>query len=365
MKEQVQVWFPGLGFDQAATLNKVAFTLFGKFEVRWYGLLITIGIMLAFGYAAWRGKRSEGIVADDIMDVGILCVVLSIIGARLYYVLTSLESYHSFYDVIAIWEGGLALYGGLIGGIVAVVIMCRIKKLNPIQLLDTVILGVMLAQILGRWGNFANGEAYGYQIVDGKSSFFFFLKEFQLPAGKGTLFHWLRMGLYPNDIANSMVFVHPTFLYESFWNLCGFVLINLLYRRKRYHGQISLAYLAWYGFGRMFVEGLRTDSLYIFKGIFGTDGIRISQLIGLLCFLGGTAAMIAIHVYRRKHPEFAAYHPPVAQPDAKTDGSDEKTPENTQQGNANAEPEAPDGNDANAGQTTEQPTEKENQTNDH
>lgn len=311
--EQVKVWFPGLGFDGPATLNKVAFTLFGKLEVRWYGLLITIGIVLAFLYAVWRGKKSEGLVPDDIMDVGILCVVLSIIGARLYYVLTSLDHYHSFYDVIAIWEGGLAIYGGLIGGVAAVVIMCRIKKLNVFKLLDAVILGVMIGQILGRWGNFANGEAYGYEIANGQTTFFFFLKEFTLPAGKGTLFHWLRMGLLPNEFSTDMAFVHPTFLYESVWNLIGFGLLNLLYRKKQYQGQITLAYLTWYGFGRMFVEGLRTDSLYIFKGIFGTDGIRISQLVGLLCFVGGTAAMIAIAVYRRKHPEFAQYLPPPAQ----------------------------------------------------
>lgn len=311
MNETVNVWFPGLGFDEAVTIRKVAFTLFGRFEVRWYGLLITLGIVLAFLYAAWRGKRSEGIVSDDIMDVGILCVVLSIIGARLYYVLTSLDHYHSFYDVIAVWEGGLAIYGGLIGGVVAIAIMCRVKKLNPVQLLDTVILGVMLAQVLGRWGNFCNGEAYGYQITEaGTTKFFFFLKEFTLPAGKGTLFRWLRMGLYPNDFTAGMAFFHPTFLYESVWNLIGFVLINLLYERKQYHGQIALAYFTWYGFGRMFVEGLRTDSLYIFKGIFGTDGIRISQLVGLLCFLLGAAALVAIPLVRRKHPEFAAYRKP-------------------------------------------------------
>lgn len=337
MNERVSVWFPGLGFDQPAELNKIAFTLFGKLEVRWYGLLITLGIVLAFLYATWRGKRSEGLIPDDIMDVGLLCVVLSIIGARLYYVLTSLEHYHSFYDVIAIWEGGLAIYGGLIGGLIAIVIMCRVKKLNPVKLLDAVILGVMLAQVLGRWGNFANGEAYGYEITEeGTTEFFFFLKEFTVPAGKGTLFRWLRMGLYPNDFYGRMAFFHPTFLYESVWNLVGFALINLLYEKKQYQGQIALAYFTWYGFGRMFVEGLRTDSLYIFKGIFGSDGIRISQLVGLLCFVGGTAAMIAIHFYRKKHPEFAAYQKPVP---ATADKTDEPTEPTTEETSATDDPE--------------------------
>ena len=355
--EKVQVWFPGLGFKDPATLNKIVFTLFGRLEVRWYGLLITTGILLAFLYALWRGKKSEGLVPDDIMDVGILCVVLSIIGARLYYVLTSLDHYRSFYDVIAIWEGGLAIYGGLIGGVTAIAIMCRIKKLNPIQLLDTVILGVMLAQILGRWGNFVNGEAYGYEIANGKTTFFFFLKEFTLPAGKGTLFHWLRMGLDPNEFSAGMAFVHPTFLYESVWNLIGFILINLLYRKKPYTGQISLAYFTWYGFGRMFVEGLRTDSLYIFKGIFGTDGIRISQLVGLLCFLGGTAAMIAIAVYRKKPPAFAAYAPPAANegPTQPTETNETtEAPEPTEQAENSAQVEE------NGAEDAPDPTEKEN-----
>lgn len=315
MKELVEIWFPGLGFKSPITVNKVAVTLFGRIEIRWYGLLITLGIVLAFLYAIWRGKRSEALKPDHIMDTGILCVVFAIIGARLYYVLTSLDHYHSLYDVIAVWEGGLALYGGLIGGIIAVLVMCRIKKLKPVQLMDAVILGVMLAQALGRWGNFMNGEAYGYQITpEGSTSFFFFLKEFTLPAGKGTLFHWLRMGLFPNEFSYQMVFVHPTFLYESFWNLLGFGFLNVLYERKQYHGQITLGYLVWYGFGRMFVEGLRTDSLYIFKGFAGTDGIRISQLVGLLCFLAGTAALIAIPIIRKKHPAFAAYQKPAVSP---------------------------------------------------
>lgn len=302
MSEKVTVSFPGLGIGEM-TLDKVAFTLFGKLEVRWYGIFITLGIVLAFLYATWRAKRNENIKPDDILDTGILCVVLSIIGARLYYVLTSLENFKSFYEVIAIWEGGLAIYGGLIGGFVAVLIMCRIKHIRLLQLLDTVILGVMFAQVLGRWGNFFNGEAYGYEITE-TTRYFFFLKEFELPSGSGTLFHALRMGLYPNEFDPfDLAYVHPTFLYESVWNLIGFGLINLLYRRKKYHGEIFFAYSAWYGFGRMFLEGLRTDSLYILRGAVSAEGIRISQLVGLICFVGGTAAMIGFGVHLHRHPE--------------------------------------------------------------
>lgn len=311
MGEQVVVSFPGFGIGEW-TLNKVAFTLFGKFEVRWYGLFITLGMALAFFYVIWRAKRSEGIKSDDVIDVGLVTILLSIIGARLYYVLTSLENYHSFLDVIAIWNGGLGLYGGVIGGALGIFIVCRVKKIKLLRFYDAVVPAVIFAQVLGRWGNFFNGEAYGYEITEaGTTRFFFFLKEFSVPAGEGTLFHWLRMGLLPNEFSSSLAYVHPTFLYEGVWNLCGFLLLNLLYRKKKFNGQILLSYLAWYGFGRMFIEGLRTDSLYIFKGIFGTDGVRISQLVGLICFLAGTGLLIAIPLIRKKRPSFLAYEKPL------------------------------------------------------
>ena len=291
MKETVVVWFEGLGLGRI-TLNKVAFTLFGSIEVRWYGILITLGIVLAFVYAAWRGKHREGVVLDDILDVGIATVVLGIIGARLYYVLTSLDQYHDFWSVFAIWNGGLGIYGGIIGGCLGILLACRIKKLNWRKLFDMIAPGVMIAQVLGRWGNFFNGEAYGYPIGD-TTQYFFFTKEFRLNSGEGTFFNLFRMGLYPNDIDPAhMVFVHPTFLYESMWNLIGFLLINLFYKRKKFDGQIALMYFTWYGFGRMFIEGLRTDSLYIFKGLISESGLRISQLVGLICFVVGLVLLI-------------------------------------------------------------------------
>lgn len=304
MSDTITVSFPGLGIGESP-VKGVAFTLFGKLEVRWYGILITLGIVLAFLYARWRAKRNEGIKSDDVLDVGILSVVLAIVGARLYYVLTSLDHFHSFYDAIAIWEGGLAIYGGLIGGFIGILIMCRVKHIKLLKMVDVIVPGVILAQAIGRWGNFFNGEAYGYEIAD-TTRYFFFLKEFELPSGSGTLFHALRMGLCPSRFDYfDISYVHPTFLYESVWNLIGFGLINLLYERKRYHGEIFCAYSAWYGFGRMFIEGLRTDSLYILSGVASEDGIRISQLAGLVCFLAGTTAMIVMAVLLRKHPERA------------------------------------------------------------
>ncbi len=301
---KVVVWFEGLGLPQI-TLNKVAFTLFGTLEVRWYGIMITLGILAAYFYASWRGKKNEGIISDDLLDVGFATVILGIIGARAYYVLTSLEQYPTFGEAIAIWNGGLGIYGGIIGGCLGILLAAAIKKMNWKKLFDVIAPGVMLAQAIGRWGNFFNGEAYGYQITE-TTRFFFFGKEFVLPSGEGTLFHTLRMGLYPNDVSSRyMVFVHPTFLYECLWNLLGFALINLCYKKKRFDGQIALMFFTWYGFGRMFIEGFRTDSLYIFDGAGEGTGVRVSQLVGLLCFVIGSILLITLWVrHGRKLSDF-------------------------------------------------------------
>ena len=264
----VTISFPGLGIDNF-TVNPVAFTIpvFGGLQVRWYGLIITLGIVLAFLYCAYRAKQ-EKIIFDDLLDIAIFTVLFSVLGARLYYVLTSLDQYHSFYDVIAIWEGGLAIYGAIIAGAITIFAVCRYKKIPPLKMLDAVAPAVMIGQILGRWGNFFNGEAYGSVIAEGSPLYF------------------IRMGLLPNVHSPlRMYYFHPTFLYESLWNLAGFLLIHFLYKKKKFDGQIVLMYLTWYGFGRMFIEGLRTDSLYV--GVF-----RISQVVGFLCFVLGLLLLI-------------------------------------------------------------------------
>lgn len=266
----VTVSFPGLGIDNF-NINSVAFTLFGKFEVRWYGLIITTGIILAIAYAAYRFKH-EKISFDDLLDMSIFAILFGVIGARVYYVLTSLEEFHSFYDVIAIWNGGIAIYGALIGGGLAVFCVCKYKKISFFKVADAVAPGVMIAQTLGRWGNFCNGEAFGVRVAEGHPLYF------------------MRMGLISLNTVHdfktfSMVYVHPTFLYESLWNLVGFILINIFYKKKKFDGQIFFTYIAWYGFGRTFIELLRTDSLYV-------GPIRISSLVGLLCFIVGLAFII-------------------------------------------------------------------------
>lgn len=314
MSNMTNIAFPGLGID-GFRVSKVAFSIGDKIEVRWYGILITLGIVLAFVYSYWRGKKNEGIVLDDLIDIGLWTVILGVIGARLYYVLTTLEQYDSFGEAIAIWNGGLAIYGGIIGGCTGIVIACKLKKIKWQRAFDMAGPGVMIAQALGRWGNFFNGEAYGYPIKD-TTTYYFFNSEYHPASGEGTLFNALRMGVSHGERAITHYY-HPTFFYECIWNIIGFVLINLLYKKKKFDGQIALMYFVWYGFGRMFIEGFRTDSLYVP----GTT-IRISQLLGLLCVLVG-GAMLAYFLLR---PVWEKRHAALAVASAEVDA--EETAEN-------------------------------------
>ncbi len=272
------VSFPGLGIEEF-TLDRVAFSLFGQ-DVYWYGVIITLGMIVAFVHAYLR-CRQEGIKADDILDVGICIIPCGVIGARLFYVLFDAiqnpGNYQSFVDVIAIWDGGLAIYGGVIFGALTIYAVTRIKKINTLKVMDTVAPGVMIAQAMGRWGNFFNGEAYGRVVPE------------------DSLLYPFRMGLVSQytETGDTMCYYHPTFLYESLWNILGFILITVFYRRKKFNGQVTLSYFAWYGFGRMFIEGLRTDSLYI-------GPFRISQLIGAACFAIGAGLLIAGFILRGK-----------------------------------------------------------------
>ena len=288
MLTKTVVSFPGLGIENFE-LDNVAFNLGGNFPVYWYGVIITLGIVLAFVYAAFRGKY-EGVKLDDLIDVALWTVILGVIGARLYYVLTTLDRYipdpfnfgEFIKNIFNLRKGGLAIYGGIICGILGIVIATRIKKMNTIKLMDMAGPGVMIAQSLGRWGNFFNGEAFGGLISEGHPLYF------------------MRMGLISDNTVSDfgtreMVYVHPTFLYESLWNLAGFILINIFYKKKKFNGQIACMYLAWYGFGRFFIEGLRTDSLYIP----GTE-IRISQIVGILCFVVFGGLLIAGLIYSKK-----------------------------------------------------------------
>lgn len=261
------VAFPGLGIEEFS-FSRVAFSLFGK-DIYWYGVIIMLGVIAAVLHARIRSKQ-EGVKLDDLLDLTIFIVLFGVLGARLYYVATTWGGgrYDSFIDVIAIWDGGLAIYGGILAGITTIVVVSLIKKINVFRVLDMVGPGVMLAQAIGRWGNFANGEAFGYEVAESSPLYF------------------LRMGIVSDFTGSEMKYYHPTFLYESLWNILGFVIITLLYKKKKFNGQNALMYLCWYGFGRMFIEGLRTDSLYV-------GPFRISQVVGGVCFVVAGGLIIA------------------------------------------------------------------------
>lgn len=231
------------------------FMVFGR-PITWYAVIIAIGFILAIFYILKR--RSEfGLTQDNILDMFILSVPFGIIGARLYFVIFNPAEYFGsgkWSNIFKIWEGGLAIYGGVIAAAIAIYIYSRSKKIPVAVFFDVGALGLLIGQAIGRWGNFMNREAFG--------------GETDLP--------W-KMGLTSSA---GTIFVHPTFLYESLWNVLGFMLIHIFSKKyRKYDGQIFLLYLAWYGFGRFMIEGLRTDSLYLFN----TD-IRISQLVAALSF---------------------------------------------------------------------------------
>ena len=245
-----EISFPSLGI----TMNPPSSFTIGPLTIHLYGVIIAAGLMLAVLYAC-RRSREFGIKEDDVID-GVLWVTpFAIICARLYYCLFSWDSYADDpISILYIWNGGLAIYGGVIGAAIGVIVFCKIKKIKIPALLDLVALGFLIGQAMGRWGNFFNREAFGCRT----DSFF-------------------RMGLL-NSITGTVSYFHPTFLYESVWNVIGFVMLHFASKHRQYDGQIALGYAAWYGLGRTFIEGLRTDSLYL--GVF-----RVSQLLAAVtCF---------------------------------------------------------------------------------
>ena len=258
-----EISFPGLGIGEF-NVNSVGIKI-GSVEIAWYAIIITFGMLCAVAYMVFRTKQ-VGLKFDDVIDFALWAIPFGIVGARLYYVLTKLENFHSFMDVINIRNGGLAIYGGIIAGAVAVYVVSRIKKIPFLVIADCATPGIILAQSIGRWGNFMNGEAFGYET------------------------DWFcRMGLRNSLTGYEFLYVHPTFLYESLWNLLGFVLVNLFYKHRKYDGQIFLLVFGWYGLGRMFIEGLRTDSLY--TNLFGWE-FRTSQVLAGVIFVVCTALLV-------------------------------------------------------------------------
>ena len=249
--------FPSFGID----INPPRSFQLGPLTIHFYGAIIALGLVLAVLYASCR-SREFGIKEDDLLD-GVLWVTpFAILCARAYYCLFSWEQYAANpIKVLYIWEGGLAIYGGVIGAVMGVLVFCHVKKIRTATILDLVLLGFLIGQSLGRWGNFFNREAFGAETDT-----------------------FLRMGLM-NRYTEEVKYYHPTFLYESVWNAAGFLLLHLLSKKRKYDGQIALGYAAWYGLGRTFIEGLRTDSLY-------WGPFRVSQLLAAVSCLAAVAVLI-------------------------------------------------------------------------
>ena len=254
--------FPGLGIEIDPPQG---FSLFGKFDIYFYGVIIAIGLILAVIYGMRRSKHF-GLKQDDILDGVLWIVPLAIVCARLYYCIFQWDSYKDNpISMLYVWEGGLAIYGGVIGAAIGVIVHCRIKKISLGAVLDVVALGFLIGQAIGRWGNFFNREAFGAETEN-----------------------FLRMGLMltgEGRTALEVSYYHPTFLYESLWNTAGFVGLHLLSKRRQYDGQIALGYVAWYGLGRAMIEGLRMDSLY-------WGPFRVSQMLAAISCLAAVAVLV-------------------------------------------------------------------------
>ena len=262
------IQFPGLGLE----LNPPAGFSIGPLEIRFYGLVIALGLILAVVYAL-RRREQFGLCEDDIMDGVLWIAPFAIVCARIYYCAFEWERYAANpISVLYIWEGGIAIYGAVIGAAIGVVIHCKfIKKISTFAVLDIVSLGFLIGQVLGRWGNFFNREAHG-----------------------GVTNSFLRMGLI-NPVTGTGEYYHPTFLYESAWNLAGFLLLHFLSKKRKYDGQIALGYLAWYGLGRAIIEGLRTDSLW-------WGNFRVSQVLAAVTCLAAVILLIW-QAFRPHKPE--------------------------------------------------------------
>lgn len=261
------ITFPALGWEFPISDTLVEFSLFGnQFSIKWYGVLIAIGFILAVMYGMKRAKEFD-VDPDRMIDVALVATLMGFVGARLYYVFFNADTATYLADpitILYIWKGGIGIYGGIIFAFLFGILMCRWRKVNVLGMCDLASLGFLIGQAFGRWGNFFNQEAFGGNTT--------------LPWGMtGDI---IASGVNGTGYDTALP-VHPTFLYESLWCALGFVLLHIL-SKKAYHfkGQLFCGYLVWYGVGRFFIESLRTDSLML-----GT--IRLSQLVAVLAVIGG------------------------------------------------------------------------------
>jgi len=262
------LFFPGLGLE--FQLNPVALQLGDTWSIHWYGVIMALALFSAAGYVL-RKVKLFGLDENRVIDVIVGGVFGGILGARIYYIMFNFDAFRGdFASFFRIWQGGIAIYGGLIGGVLVGTIICKVRKVKILPMYDLAVGGIFIGQIVGRWGNFVNMEAFGSNTT--------------LPWGmtSATITNFLTH--QQSFLAEKGVFVdplmpvHPTFLYESLWNLIGFIFVLKYTPKRRFDGELALFYLGWYGAGRFLIEGLRTDSLML-------GNIRISQAVALICVI--------------------------------------------------------------------------------
>ena len=287
-----EISFPALGI----ALDPPRSIVLGPLSIHFYGMIIAFGLILAVVYATRRSKQF-GIKEDDVLDGVLYVTPFAVLCARAYYCIFSWEHYADDpIRLLYIWEGGLAIYGGVLGAAIGVTVLCRVKRIKLPAMLDLVSLGFLIGQSIGRWGNFFNREAFGAETDT-----------------------FLRMGLM-NRYTGDVTYYHPTFFYESLWNAIGFLLLHQLSKKRQYDGQIALGYAAWYGLGRAFIESLRTDSLY-------WGPFRVSQLLAAVsCF---AAVSVLLWLNLRPHDPSKLFVNVAAAQHA--DAAEESSPNDTEE----------------------------------
>ena len=288
--EGTKISFPGLGLEMNPPLG---FTL-GSLSIRFYGVIIALGLLLAVYYGLKRSK-DFGMTEDDILDGVLWIVPVAIVCARIYYCAFEWDMFKDDpISVLYIWKGGIAIYGGIIGAALGIILHCKIKKVRLTALLDLVAICFLIGQCIGRWGNFFNREAFG-SYCDNFLAMQLSSSVLRAEPGASAIFLEELSVLQKAAIEGGyqgFYQVHPTFLYESLWNLAGFIGLHFLSKKRQYDGQIALGYVAWYGLGRTFIEGLRMDSLYL-------GSFRISQLVAAAtCFV---AVALLLWGFLRRH----------------------------------------------------------------
>ena len=291
------VEFPELGWGPWELKRFLVEDLFDKITIAWYGVIICSAMLLACFLVLKNAKKYEGMKTDSFIDYFLAAIPCSIVGARAMYVLTSLDRFTRFEDVFKIWEGGLAFYGGAIGGFLAFAVACRIKKQPFFQVMDAVVPGMLLAQAIGRWGNFVNGEAHGH------------IMKTPMPWGM---------------MINGEGPFHPTFLYESLLTLTGFLILQfVIYPKKKFNGTNVCFYAVWYGVGRTFIEGMRDDSL-----LFGS--LRASQVIGVTSAVAGAILFFLFYArWKKEQAEGASEEQADEEETEKTEEAEETATEET------------------------------------